>query len=63
MKTPLTNISDRLPYEAEGVFGKCGYCHRALASVAFIYRNAKPTCGSAWCLQHALLESNRQLAA
>jgi hypothetical protein len=34
----------------------CGYCGKRLASVALIFVQARPTCGSAWCLQQALAE-------
>jgi hypothetical protein len=36
---------------------RCGYCGKHLASVAFIYSRARPACGSAWCLQQALHDS------
>jgi hypothetical protein len=47
------------PYAAEGLDGRCGYCGRRLASVAFIYTRARPACGSAWCLQQALQDSEK----
>lgn len=63
MDRPTNIFSARPPYAAEGLHGKCGYCRRKLASVAFIYARAQPACGSAWCLQQALLDSTRELAA
>jgi hypothetical protein len=47
------------PYAAEGVNGTCGYCRRKLISVAFIYPGARASCGSAWCLQQALQDSDQ----
>jgi hypothetical protein len=49
----------KCPYAAEGVNGTCGYCGRKLISVAFIYTGARASCGSAWCLQQALQESDQ----
>jgi hypothetical protein len=63
MERPTNIFSLQRPLAAEGLDGKCGYCSRKLASVAFIYSSAKPSCGSAWCLQRALLDSQQALAA
>jgi hypothetical protein len=57
MELPRSVPQSMRPYAFEGLDGRCGYCGRRLASVAFIYTLARPACGSAVCLQQALLDS------
>ena len=52
------SVPHSIGYHAPGrPDGSCGYCGKHLASVAFIYSNAWAACGSAWCLQQAVQDS------
>jgi hypothetical protein len=59
MEFPRSVPRSEAPFTAGGLDGRCGYCGRRLASVAFIYTLAKPACGSALCLHRALMDSEQ----